>query len=66
MKPSKLDVIWVRSSYSSTNGGQCLEMGAGLPHAVPVRDSKRPDGPVIVLTPRAWTGLVTLAREANL
>lgn len=33
---------------------------------VPVRDSKCPTGPVLMLSATAFTGLVTLAREAAL
>ncbi|MFE7129924.1 DUF397 domain-containing protein [Streptomyces sp. NPDC057638] len=55
---------WHKSSYS-TNGGNCIEFGAGVANLVPVRDSKWPDGPVLMLTPQAWTGLVTLARSGN-
>ncbi|MEU5160262.1 DUF397 domain-containing protein [Streptomyces sp. NPDC020875] len=66
MNPSKLGISWYKSSYSSPNGGQCLEVGKGLSGVVPLRDSKRPDGPVVVVSPRAWAGLVALAREANL
>lgn len=35
-------------------------------HRVPVRDSKNPTGPALLLTPTAWTHLVALAaRQAN-
>ncbi|MBE1534687.1 hypothetical protein H4W34_004520 [Actinomadura algeriensis] len=40
---------WRKSSYSGPNGGNCVEL-AGLPGAVGVRDSKDPDGPVLLLT----------------
>ncbi|MFE0420894.1 DUF397 domain-containing protein [Streptomyces sp. NPDC058953] len=66
MNPSKLCISWHKSSYSSPNGGQCLEVGKGIPGIVPLRDSKRPDGPVIMLTPKAWAGLVALARGTDL
>ena len=46
---------WRKSSYSSGNGGQCVEV-AGRPQcgAVAVRDSKDPDGPVLPVTPQSW------------
>ncbi|MEV6078021.1 MULTISPECIES: DUF397 domain-containing protein [unclassified Streptomyces] len=40
---------WFKSSYSS-NGGACVEVAANLVApcgTVPVRDSKRPTGPVL-------------------
>ncbi|MER6914794.1 DUF397 domain-containing protein [Streptomyces sp. NPDC000594] len=55
---------WFKSSYSG-QGGQCVEITAdlALSHGiVPVRDSKRPDGPVLMVTATAFAGLVALAR----
>ncbi|MFH8519755.1 DUF397 domain-containing protein [Streptomyces gelaticus] len=49
---------WRKSSYSGTNGGDCLEVADGLPCAVPVRDSKNPDGPVLVVGADAWRTFV--------
>lgn len=47
------DAKWRRSSYSGSNGGNCVEL-AGMADAggavVAVRDSKHPDGPVLLLT----------------
>ncbi|WP_416972501.1 DUF397 domain-containing protein [Streptomyces sp. 4F14] len=60
---SKLPVGWRKSSYSSTNGGNCLEVGEGVSGAVPVRDSKVPNVH-LHLTPRAFAGLVEFARSA--
>lgn len=44
---------WKRSSYSSSNGQNCVEVG-NLPRAVAVRDSKDPNGPALVITPADW------------
>ncbi|MFE3145358.1 MULTISPECIES: DUF397 domain-containing protein [unclassified Streptomyces] len=44
---------FVKSSYSSGNG-ECVEVARNLSHTVAVRDSKRPDGPLLVLAPTAW------------
>ncbi|MFD8366171.1 MULTISPECIES: DUF397 domain-containing protein [Streptomyces] len=54
---STLPVRWRKSSYSSTNGGECVEVGAGLP-VVPVRDSKDPHGPALVFESSAWSSFV--------
>ncbi|MFE7134834.1 DUF397 domain-containing protein [Streptomyces sp. NPDC057638] len=59
---------WVRSSYSD-NGGDCVEWAPAQAAAtgfVPVRDSKCPTGPVLTLSPRAWSGLVALARKEHM
>ena len=47
--------IWIKSSYSGENGGNCIEIAPGFPETVPVRDSKNPDGPVLVVTRSAWS-----------
>ncbi|MEU8890269.1 DUF397 domain-containing protein [Streptomyces sp. NPDC048442] len=63
--PARTDIQWVKSTYSGGDGGQCLEWSpehAARHGVVPVRDSKRPQGPTLMLTPEAFSGLVTLAR----
>jgi hypothetical protein len=45
---------WRKSSYSSGNGGQCVEVAQNLPGAVAVRDSKDPEGPVLALSFAEW------------
>ncbi|MEV8451215.1 DUF397 domain-containing protein [Streptomyces sp. NPDC052095] len=46
---------FVKSSYSGGNAGQeCVEVARNLPPTVAVRDSKRLDGPVLVIGPAAW------------
>ncbi|MEU5400641.1 DUF397 domain-containing protein [Streptomyces sp. NPDC005963] len=60
---------WVKSSYSVNNGGSCIEWSpshASATGIVPVRDSKRPSGPVLMVSTDAFAGLVSLARSANL
>ncbi|MFF4661899.1 DUF397 domain-containing protein [Streptomyces sp. NPDC001282] len=49
---------WRKSSYSGTTGGDCVEVADGLPCAVPVRDSKNPDGPVLTIGATAWQRFV--------
>ncbi|WP_375153030.1 DUF397 domain-containing protein [Streptomyces sp. SM18] len=41
-RPGLGAVAWRRSSYSNTQGGDCVEVADGLPSVLPVRDSKRP------------------------
>ncbi|WP_078961673.1 DUF397 domain-containing protein [Streptomyces hygroscopicus] len=55
-------VAWRESSYSSSNGGNCVEVGAGLVDAVPVRDSKNPSGPALVFPPSSWTLFISAVR----
>ncbi|MFB6948454.1 DUF397 domain-containing protein [Streptomyces niveus] len=49
---------WRKSSYSNGDGGQCVEVADGYPGVVPVRDSKAPSGPVLLLNPTAWRDFV--------
>ncbi|MFF9507110.1 DUF397 domain-containing protein [Streptomyces sp. NPDC014724] len=42
-----------KSSYSATSS-ECVEVARNVSSTVAVRDSKRPDGPVLVLAPAAW------------
>ncbi|MFI0447379.1 DUF397 domain-containing protein [Actinomadura sp. 6N118] len=45
------DVRWRKASRSLSNGGECVEV-AGARGLVAVRDSKNPDGPVLLMTPQ--------------
>lgn len=42
------DVVWRKSSRSGSDGGECVEM-AGVEAGVAVRDSKDPDGAVLLV-----------------
>ncbi|MFC4053040.1 DUF397 domain-containing protein [Actinomadura syzygii] len=49
---------WRKSSRSTNNGGDCVELVAAA-EVVAVRDSKDPDGPKLVVTRRAFAGLLS-------
>ncbi|MFF2810495.1 DUF397 domain-containing protein [Streptomyces sp. NPDC058000] len=49
---------WRKSSYSNSNGGNCVEISEDFPGIVPVRDSKTPNGPTLILPTTAWTAFV--------
>lgn len=62
-------LTWFKSSYSGSDGGNCLELahegrtsapgtGTEAEPAVHIRDSKTPTGPVLTLTPTAWASFV--------
>ncbi|MFF0313058.1 DUF397 domain-containing protein [Micromonospora sp. NPDC005252] len=56
---------WRKSSRSSGNGGNCVEVADNLPGVVRVRDSKDPSGPALAFAPTAWRAFVTqVARRA--
>ncbi|MEU0161258.1 DUF397 domain-containing protein [Streptomyces sp. NPDC006261] len=55
---------FVKSSYSGGNAGQeCVEVARNIPHAVAVRDSKRPGGPVVAVAPAAWSAFTADLRQ---
>ena len=60
---------WRKSSYSNSDGGECLEVVDNLPTPtplVPVRDSKNPHGPALILPAAAWASFVTAVRRDEL
>jgi uncharacterized protein DUF397 len=44
---------WRKSTYSNGSGGNCVEV-TDLPSGRAVRDSKHPQGPILVFTRDAW------------
>ncbi len=58
---------WRKSSYSDNSEGACVEVAdGGLPGAVPVRDSKAPQGPALVFPAAGWTAFVTSVKHPDL
>jgi hypothetical protein len=54
--------MWRTSSYSSANGGNCVEVASNLRGRVAVRDSKAPDGPALVFTRAEWQAFAARAK----
>ncbi|PRY19283.1 DUF397 domain-containing protein [Pseudosporangium ferrugineum] len=50
--------IWHKSSRSSGNGGNCVEVADNLPDIVAVRDSKNPNGPVLTFDRATWRAFI--------
>ncbi|MEV6808022.1 DUF397 domain-containing protein [Streptomyces sp. NPDC051132] len=55
--------LWRKSSYSNEDGGNCVEVADNVPGLVPVRDSKVPEGPALILTASAWTPFITALKS---
>ncbi len=51
-------VTWRKSSYSNGTGGDCCEVAPLPDGGRALRDSKNPDGPLLLLSKQAWRGLV--------
>ncbi|WP_331453465.1 DUF397 domain-containing protein [Streptomyces sp. SS162] len=50
-------LTWFKSSYSGTEGGDCVEVAAAG-EVVHVRDSKAVAGPVVRVSRAAWAGFL--------
>ena len=60
------NVIWRKSSYSGSNGGNCVEV-AMLPGASrAVRDSKDPGGPKLRFSREEWRAFTTSIKRGEL
>jgi hypothetical protein len=57
--------VWRKSSYSGTNGGQCVEVAANLPGVVAVRDSKDPSGRALVFSRAGWQAFLRATRAGE-
>ncbi|MFI2190940.1 DUF397 domain-containing protein [Streptomyces sioyaensis] len=53
-------LTWFKSSYSSGEGGECLEVATGA-GAVHIRDSKDITRSALAASPAAWTAFVGFA-----
>ncbi|MFI5986207.1 DUF397 domain-containing protein [Streptomyces sp. NPDC051555] len=59
-------LVWTKSSFSGATN-DCLEVAPGqLVGAVPVRDSKNPTGPALVVTGAQWTAFVDAVKGGQL
>ncbi|MCX5185584.1 DUF397 domain-containing protein [Streptomyces sp. NPDC059837] len=54
-----------KSSYSDGGANNCVEVADGYPGLVPVRDSKAPQGPALVLSTGAWAPFVGAVKNVD-
>ncbi|MCY0946177.1 DUF397 domain-containing protein [Streptomyces antarcticus] len=57
---------WRKSSYSNQDGGACVEVSDDYATVVPVRDSKDPQGPVLVFAEGGWLTFVAAVKGGQL
>ncbi|MGW0837818.1 DUF397 domain-containing protein [Streptomyces prunicolor] len=55
---------WRKSTHSGGDGGDCLEVADGNPTLIPVRDSKNPLGPKLVLRADTWSTFIDDLKHA--
>lgn len=56
--------VWIKSSYSNSSGGNCVEVLLD-PAAITLRDSKDPDGPTLTFTPQEWDAFLRGATDGE-
>ena len=56
---------WRKSSHSDDNAGSCLEVLDHHPAGVPVRDSKVPNGPALLVSAANWSAFVAAVKESR-
>ena len=56
---------WRKSTYSNGSGGNCVEV-ANLPNGRAVRDSKHPQGPILVFATDQWRAFVQGIKAGSL
>ncbi|WP_435209890.1 DUF397 domain-containing protein [Streptomyces sp. bgisy034] len=56
------DLVWIKSSYSSGAGGECVEV-ATCPHSIHVRDSKDTAHAGLAVGLDAWATFVAYAAD---
>jgi hypothetical protein len=55
--------MWIKSSYSQGDGGDCVEVAMGLPDVVPVRDSKAWERGLLHFPTAGWSSFVRSLRS---
>ncbi|MFD5480677.1 DUF397 domain-containing protein [Streptomyces hawaiiensis] len=55
--------VWRKSTYSDGGANNCLEIAANCPGTAPVRDSKQPDGPVLVFGASPWASFLAYVKK---
>jgi hypothetical protein len=55
---------WSKSTRSGPGQDNCVEV-AFVEDAIAVRDSQRPDGPVLIFTPAEWDAFVGGAKDGE-
>ncbi|GII76963.1 hypothetical protein Sru01_19450 [Sphaerisporangium rufum] len=49
-----MQAVWRKSTYSSGNGGQCVDVTTDIPGTVALRDSRYPAEPALLVRPAEW------------
>ena len=64
--PTLDNVFWRKSSYSGSNGGNCVEVAMLPEDNRAVRDSKEPHGPKLRFSRCEWRAFTTSIKRGEL
>lgn len=64
MAADLVDATWVKSSHSGDQG-DCVEVALLGDGRRAVRDSKNPNGPVLIFTAREWDAFIGGAKDGE-
>ena len=57
---------WRRSSYSGSNGGECIEVGSHYGRVVLVRDTKDREGTILQVRSAVWRRFADRVKSGQL
>jgi predicted secreted Zn-dependent protease len=57
---------WRKSSYTSASGGNCVEVAQFPAASIAVRDSKDPEGPMLVFSSGEWRTFIAGMKAGEL
>jgi hypothetical protein len=60
-----MGAAWIKSSYSGPTGGNCAEVAFLADGQVAMRNSRHPDGPVLVFTRAEWDAFLSGASDGE-
>ncbi|WP_405712849.1 MULTISPECIES: DUF397 domain-containing protein [unclassified Streptomyces] len=57
---------WRKSSHSGNESGSCVEVLDNHPSGIPVRDSKNPHGPALVIPAASWAAFTAAVKAGDI
>ena len=57
--PNLTAAVWRKSTYSDGGDNNCVEVAEGYADLIPVRDSKAPNGGVLLFGATSWASFLT-------
>jgi hypothetical protein len=64
--PDLSDALWRKSTRSTGDGQNCVEVATNLPGIVAVRDSKNRQGTALIFTPAQWRAFLGVEHRRDI